>query len=189
VKGKKRVIRIHLPGAALLLLVVLMLLTACTSSGSSNTPGQSTATVVVQATSTPAPPPTPTPRPHYKVGDQAQVGNSWLVTITSAVISSGDSAYQPQEGNRYLVIDVTQQNQSSQALSVNSQTEWVLRDGTGQSYALVMTDYGEPPNGTIDAGASQQGQLVYEVPSSEGQFTLTFASTGGSEQAIWDIQV
>lgn len=179
----------RLAGAALLVLAVPLLLTACTSPGSSKTPGQPAATLVVQTTSTLAHSPTPTPRPHYNVGDQAQVGTSWLVTITSAVISSGDSVYQPQEGDRYLVVNVTQQNQSSQALTVNSQTEWLLRDGTGQSYALVMTDYGEPPNGTIDAGASQQGQLVYEVPSLESQLTLTFAPTGGSEQAIWDIQV
>jgi hypothetical protein len=181
-------IRTRLPGSALLL-VVPLLFTACASSGSGNTPGQPTATIVAQATSTPTLPPMPTPRPHYKVGDQVQIGDSWLVTITNATTSSGDSAYLPKEEDSYLVIDVTQQNQSSQALSVNSQAEWVLRDSMGQSYALVKTDYGEPPNGTIEAGASQQGQLVYEVPSSEHQFTLTFAPTGSSEQAIWDIQV
>lgn len=174
-------------GAALLFLAASLLLTACTFSGSANTPGSSTATTVTQAT--PVPSPTATPRPHYTVGEQVPVGASWLVTLTGVTPSSGDSAYQPQAGNDYLVLEVTQQNRSSQALAVHSQMEWVLHDSAGHSYTLVATDYGEPPSGTIDAGDAQQGQLVYEVPSSEHQFTLTFAPAGGSEQATWDIQV
>lgn len=179
----------RLSGSALLVLVVPLLLTACGSAGVTTIPGAPTTTVGAQATRTATLPPTSTPRPHYQVGEPAQVGDSWLVTLTSATVSSGDSAYQPQAGNHYLVLEVTQQNQSAEALTVNSQTEWMLRDSTGQAYSLVTTDYGAPPSGAIDAGASQQGQLVYEVPSSEQQFTLTFAPAGGSEQATWDIQV
>lgn len=186
-KGRKIIIRTGWPGAALLFLVAPLLLTACNSSGSTNTPGSPTSTSVAQATR--APSPTATPRPHYTVGEQVPVGASWLVTLTSVTPSSGDSAYQPQTGNNYLVLEVTQQNRASQPLAVNSQTEWVLHDSAGHSYALVTTDYGEPPTGTIAAGDAQQGQLVYEVPSSEHQFTLTFTPSGGSEQATWDIQV
>lgn len=171
----------------MLFLTVPLLLTACTSSGSANTPGSPTSTIVAQATH--APLPTATPKPHYKVGEPVPVGASWLVTLTSVTPSSGDSAYQPQAGNDYLVLEVTQQNQSSQPLSVNSQTEWVLHDSAGHAYTLVTTDYGEPPSGTIAAGDAQQGQLVYEVRSLEHQFTVTFTLSGGSEQATWDIQV
>lgn len=172
--------------SALILLVAPVLLMACGASSPAS--GQPGTTVRSPATNT-VPPATPTPVPHFTIGDQVQIGDTWTVTVTDATISSGDSISTPQPGNKYLILDVTQQNRSSQAASIHGAVDWVLNDSMGRPYLLTATDYGEPPNGDVQAGDAQEGQLVYEVPTLEHTFTLAFAPGGGSVQAIWDIQV
>jgi hypothetical protein len=118
-----------------------------------------------------------------------QVGDTWIVIVTDVTLSSGDSVSTPQTGNAYLIVDVTQQNVSSQVVAINGTVDWVVSSSTGHQYTLTQTDYGAPPNGDVQAGDSQEGQLAYEVPLGEHTFALAFAPGGGSVQAIWDLQV
>ena len=132
--------------------------------------------------------PVSTPPPS-KVGEQVEVGTTWLITVTNVSPSSGDDSYTPAEGKQLLIIAISEQNKSSQAASVNGAADWSLRDSAGTSFQVVKTSYGEMPVGGVPAGETSGGELVYEVPVSTHHFTLTFASTSGGGQNIWDISL
>ncbi len=130
----------------------------------------------------------PTQQANFKVGDQVKVGDTWIVTVNSATTSAGDSVFQPGAGNTYLLLDVSLKNVSHQAQDVSSLAQFTLRDSTGQSYTEALTDLGNPPDGTVAAGAPLRGKFVYEVPKSQKVFTFSFqadiTSTGAT---TWDI--
>jgi hypothetical protein len=47
-----------------------------------------------------------------------------------------------------------------------------------------------PPDGKVEAAAPLRGQLVYEVPTSIKDYTLSFqADFTSSGQTIWDIHM
>ena len=96
----------------------------------------------------------------------------------------------PCRANIYLVIDLTMKNLSSQEQNVSSLAQFTFQDATGQQYDEALTDIGHPPDGKVEAGGILRGQLTYEVPTSQHQFTLAFENdllSGG--QTIWDISV
>jgi hypothetical protein len=131
---------------------------------------------------------TPTPRvAQGKVGEPLPVGATWVITLNSATISSGDSSYSPPAGKQLLIFDLSQRNRSSQAALTNGAADWGLRASGGSTFAVVKTDYGELPVESVQAGETSRGELVYEVPDSLHHFTLLFAS--GGSQAAWDISV
>jgi hypothetical protein len=164
---------------SLFLLLLISVFSACASGGSASPPVTGT-----QPHSTPV-----GTQSHAKVGEQVAVGTTWLITITNVSESSGDSSYTPPEGKQLLIFAISEQNRSSQAVSVNGAADWSLRDSAGTSFQVVNTAYGEMPVDSVVAGDTSSGELVYEVPVSTHQFILTFAPTVGGGQNIWDISV
>lgn len=158
----------------LLLLLLVFLFSAC-SNGSVSSP-------VVDTRSS-----TPTPEPHSKVGDQVAVGTTWVITVTGVTLSSGDSSYTPPEGKQLFIIGISEQNRSSQVASVNGAAGWSLQDNTGTAFQLVHSAYGEMPVENVEAGNTSTGDLIYEVPNSARQITLTFTPTSEGGPKIWDI--
>jgi len=164
---------------SLCLLLLISVFSACVGGGSASPPVAGT-----QPDSTPV-----GTQSHAKVGEQVAVGTTWLITITNVAPSSGDSSYTPPVGKQLLIFAISKHNQSSQAVSENGAADWSLRDSTGTPFQVVKTAYGEMPVDSVEAGATSGGELVYEVPVSTHQFTLTFAPTSGGGQNIWDISV
>lgn len=170
--------RIFIPVVVLALTALFVL--AC-GSASDVTNSSSVATGTVAA---------PKPQAHFKVGDQVKVGTTWLITVNSAKTNTGDDFSQPKQGNIYVVVDVTMKNLSSQEQDVSSLGQFTFKDATGQQYNETITDIGQAPDGKVAAGDLLRGQLVYEVPTAQHQFTLAFANDIlSSGQTIWDISI
>lgn len=124
-----------------------------------------------------------------KVGQAVQAGPNYAVTVNSVKTSSGDSVFSPKAGNTYLVIDVTVKNTSSSSQDVSSLINFELQDSTGQKYTEAFTDIGTPPDQTgLAPGGLIRGQLVYEVPTSMHQFTLSYVDLlGDGTLATWSL--
>lgn len=138
--------------------------TSNTPSPSGNTPTSSAITPTTQTTSG-----------NGKIGQAVQAGANYLVTVNSVKTSAGDSVFSPKAGNTYFVIDVTVKNTSTSSQDVSSLINFELQDATGQKYTEAFTDIGTPPDQTgLQPGALIRGQLVYEVPTSMHQFTLSY---------------
>lgn len=133
---------------------------------------------------------TPSTTKHYKVGDQVNVGSTWMVTVNGIKTSQGDLISQPKSGNTFLVVDVSLKNISSQEQNLSSLIQFILQDSTGQKYSETVLSSATPPDGKVEAGSPVRGQMVYEVPASIHQFTLAFQADILSDgQTIWDLSI
>lgn len=152
--------------------------TGTTPSTSGNTPTTSAVTPTSQTSTSGA-----------QVGQTVQAGANYAVTVNSAKTSTGDSVFQPKSGNIYLVIDVTVKNTSASSQDVSSFINFELQDSTGQKYQEAFTDIGTPPDQTgLQPGKLIRGQLVYEVPQSMHQFSMTFTDLlGDGSLASWNL--
>ena len=127
---------------------------------------------------------------HFKVGDEVKVGTTYVVTVNSVKTSQGDDVFQPKSGNTFLIVDVTLKNVSNQEQNVSSLLMFTLKDATGQTYNETIVDNTTPPDGKLEAGDVLRGQLPYEVPQSQHNFTLAFqADITSGGQTIWDLSV
>ncbi len=126
---------------------------------------------------------------HFKVGDQVKVGDTYVVSVNSVKTSAGSDIDQPKAGNDYLIVDVTIKNVSSQEQNFSSDLQFTLKDSTGQKYTQTIISNATPPDGKIAAGDLLRGQMAFEVPTSQKNFTLAFESDiFGSGQTIWDLK-
>lgn len=127
---------------------------------------------------------------HHHVGEQVSVASTYLVTVNSVTTSSGDQFLPPKAGDTFLIVDVTFKNISNQEQFVSSLTQFSLKDTTGQQYLPSFTGGGVPPDGKLEPGDLLRGQLSYEVPLSQNDFTLSFDATQfGSGLTIWDLSI
>jgi hypothetical protein len=127
---------------------------------------------------------------HFKVGDQVKVGDTFVVTVNSVKTSKGDQFIKPKSGNMFFVVDVTIKNASKAEQNVSSLLSFEMKDGTGQKYTETILSDLTPPDGKIEAGGLLKGQMPYEVPSSQHDFTFSFqADITSSGQTIWDLRV
>lgn len=157
-----------------LCLPLLIILTACGESQSATSSGPGGVM--------------PTPTPHFKVGETANVGSTWQITIQSVSTSKGSEVLIPSDaGDVFVLINVALNNTSKQEQELYGGL-WTLRGPDGTAYSTIMSS--EPPSGKIEAGTPAKGTLGYEAPGSVKAFRLAFDnSTWASGQTIWDITV
>ena len=170
--------RVFIP-VVILALTALFVLACGSASDATNSGTAATGTVAA-----------PRSAAHFKVGDQVKIGSTWLITVNSAQTNAGDAVSQPNQGNTYVVVDLTMKNLSSQEQDVSSLLQFTFKDATGQKYDEALTDIGQSPDGKVAAGDLLRGQLVYEVSTAQHQFTLAFENDIiSSGQTIWDISI
>ncbi|GAC1374091.1 MAG: hypothetical protein NVSMB44_42210 [Ktedonobacteraceae bacterium] len=129
---------------------------------------------------------------HFAVGQVVKVDDTWNVTVNSVKTSQGDQFSVPKSGNTYIIIDVSMKNISTQEQDVSSLLSFNLLDSTGQKYTEAITTMSDihPPDGKVEVGSPLRGQLVYEVPISTKDYTLSFqADITSSGQTLWDIHI
>ncbi len=167
----------------ILTLAIVFALSACGGTMYTATPATPT------ETATQSPSPTTAPQEHFKVGDVVTDMKTWEITVLKVATSKGSEYDQPKAGNHFLVITVKLKNISQEEQHVSSDLQFTLRDTEGYQYTESYLDSAKPsPGGKVEAGGLVSGDLVYDVPVSMHQFTLSFESNiFQSGQAIWDI--
>lgn len=129
---------------------------------------------------------------HFKVGQVVKVGDTWEVTVNSAKKSQGDDFSKPDAGNMFVIVNVTVKNISNQEQDISSLANFSFKaaDGTQGQTAILTSGVSPSPDGKVAAGDKVKGDLVYQVPASQKQFTLAFESDIlSSGQTIWDINL
>jgi hypothetical protein len=127
---------------------------------------------------------------HFKVGQVVKVGNKWELTVNGVKLSKGDALSKPEAGNTYVVTNVTVKNIGNREESLSSIAQFKIKakDGTQGRLALLTSGVTPPPDGKLAAGDVVKGDLVYELPASQKNFTLSFQSDLiSSGQTIWDL--
>lgn len=100
------------------------------------------------------------------------------VTVNGVSNPPGDSFNRPKEGNQFVVLDITLQNQGAVAMNVSSLLQMWLKDATGQLYTIdymaVVAAGGTPPEGEIAPGETIRGQIGFQVPVDAQNLVFAF---------------
>ena len=109
-----------------------------------------------------------------------------LVTVNGMRRWIGDSTNRPQEGNEYLILDITVANSGSKAEAFLFDAARIT-DSAGKQYAGVdIPTIKRPPTSVIEPGRTTNGEWSVEVPKSATGLVmlLDFMSTGADKVEI-----
>jgi len=107
-----------------------------------------------------------------RTGAELQVGETFssgdLEFVVNGVSMDGGSGFfTPDEGNTFLLIDVSVINNGSESASISSMMMFTLRDSHGFSYSISISAVAAGRgglDGDVMAGSTLRGELGFEVP-------------------------
>jgi hypothetical protein len=116
----------------------------------------------------------------YKVGDQVQLKNS-VITVNSVEFSQGGQFTKPNEGNEWINLNITIQNNSSSQQYVTTLGQMFVRDASGNSYQVAVTNktmenINSSLDGAVIANSKRTGWVGFEIP--KGSTGLQFQYNG-----------
>lgn len=103
----------------------------------------------------------------YAVGETVTIGD-FTLTVNEVTFPEGDNFNKPNDGKKFVVVDVTFENVSGESANLSSLLQMTLRDSTGQKYDVDLmassASGGSSPDGELVAGEKLRGQVGYQVP-------------------------
>ncbi|GCE03974.1 DUF4352 domain-containing protein [Dictyobacter aurantiacus] len=161
-----------------------------TTSTSSPTTQANTSTPTAQAT-TPSTTTQSSDQGNHKVGETVKVNDNWTAQLLDVKTTPGNDIIKPKPGNVFVVVHLSLKNTSSQTQNMSSLLCFKLQDKNGQAYnETIDPDAGTTPDGKVSANSPLAGSIVYEVPSSQHNFTLQFTpDITSNDMANWDFSI
>lgn len=103
----------------------------------------------------------------FAVGDVISAGDTVLVVLGWEDVA-GDSFSQPDEGQKFIAVDLMLVNQGDDPVAVSSIMQMELRDDTAQRYTpdlLASSATGaSSPEGELSPGERMRGKVGFQVP-------------------------
>lgn len=125
----------------------------------------------------------------FAVGDTVAMGDLEHV-LHGARWSEGDEFFGPEEGERWIVLDVELTNTGDSSEAISSMIMWTFVDSENRSRDLEITgDEQGSLDGELGAGRSMRGEIAYSLPADDsGPWELVFEpQLLGFGQAIYTI--
>ncbi|NOZ71637.1 MAG: DUF4352 domain-containing protein [Chloroflexi bacterium] len=132
-----------------------------------------------QTSETEAPASTSTPQgpETYKVGDVISIGNMVMVVLGWETVD-GDEFNKPDEGKRFIAVDVLFVNQGTKADSISTMLQMGLKDDTGQKYSVDLMAQvaasSSSVDGEISPGERLRGKVGFQVPQDASGLVFVF---------------
>jgi hypothetical protein len=103
---------------------------------------------------------------------------SLRITIHGVKRTQGDGIFTAEEGNEYLIVDVTLENMDKEEHYV-SRFYSVITDSTGAEYdpTIQLKDTAPSPEKTLAPGEQARGEMVYEVDASATGLEFVYTPT------------
>ncbi|AQL42016.1 hypothetical protein BV210_04465 [Halorientalis sp. IM1011] len=104
----------------------------------------------------------------YETGDTLDYQDTRF-TVNSVRTSSGEGFAQPDEGNEFVLVDVTVENTGDDELTVSTLLQMELKDGRGRTYDISIvgasvSDRDFSQGDPIPPGGRRRGEVVFEAP-------------------------
>ena len=112
----------------------------------------------------------------FGVGDTAEY-RGVKVTLNSITENTGSQFNKPTDGNVFLLVNFTIENNTDTDLVVSSMLSFdAYQDGysTNMSLSALIEKSGEQLDGTIAPGKKMQGTIGYEVPATYTEFEINY---------------
>lgn len=124
----------------------------------------------------------------YRIGDTVAMGELEH-TLNGARWSAGDEWFGPEDGERWLVLDIEVTNTGGSSEPVSSLIMWTLVDSENRTVDMtITTDERGSLDGELGAGRSMRGEVAYAVSDAGDAWELLFEpDVFGFGQAIYAI--
>ncbi|ELZ22339.1 hypothetical protein C475_17543 [Halosimplex carlsbadense 2-9-1] len=104
----------------------------------------------------------------YAVGDTVEFRETRF-TPNEVRTSTGGEYFGPDEGNEFVIVDITVENSSDQELAISTLLQTDLKDQEGRTYgvsisALAEIDRGFSQGNPIAPNSTRRGEIAFEVP-------------------------
>jgi Domain of unknown function (DUF4352) len=113
----------------------------------------------------------------FQPGAPIALGDTYL-TVNSVSYPEGGQFNPPDEGFRYLVVDLTLENKSSAAISISSGLQMFVKDSSSRKYDIdlkaILASGGSLPEGELIPGEKLRGQAAFQVPVNASGFIFVF---------------
>ena len=113
----------------------------------------------------------------YEVGDIIQVNDTLLVVLGWDQPAGGDFN-PPDEGKKYLVVDMIIANQGEKSFNSSPVFQMSLKASTGQKYNLNgkanLASGSNQPNGEVNPGEFIRGKVGFHVPEDQTNFIFVY---------------
>jgi len=113
----------------------------------------------------------------FNIGDVIAMGTTNL-TVNEVQYPAGDQYNKPNDGFKFLVVDLTIENQGATAITVSTFLQMSLKDASGQNYDVdfgaSMASGGSSPDGEISPGEKLRGQVGFQVPENVTDLVFVF---------------
>lgn len=113
----------------------------------------------------------------FAVGDVIEIGDLSL-TVHGVTFPTGDEFTQPDEDQRFVVVDVAVENRTDATQNISSLLQMELKDATGQAYDVDLmaqvASGGTSPDGELAPGETLRGQVGFQVPSDATGLVFVF---------------
>ena len=113
----------------------------------------------------------------FQVGAAIDLGDKYL-TVNSVSWPEGGQFNPPDEGFRFLVVDVAIENKSSEAINIASGLQMFVKDSASRKYDIdlkaVIASGGSLPDGELIPGEKLRGQAAFQVPANTSGFIFVF---------------
>jgi hypothetical protein len=139
--------------------------------------------------------PTDTPVPEgsttYQIGDIISIGDTVMVVL-GWDSPPGDDFNKPDEGKKFVAVELLLVNQGSEPASISSLLQMSLKDETGQKYdvdLMASSAAGSSgPDGEISPGERVRGKVGFQVPQNTAGLVFVFdAAVFGTGKVFVDL--
>jgi hypothetical protein len=124
--------------------------------------------------------PKETVQPIYKLHDRVYI-QEWdlILTVNEIITIEGTKGFpQPEDGYKFVAIDVTFKNQGTQEITLNSKQQMKLKDALGQTYDDDIKAYiaaqSNLPDGKLFPEQRLNTKLGYQIPNDVKELNFVF---------------
>lgn len=113
-------------------------------------------------------------RTEFYLNELVEIGDL-VVSLNEVVESDGKEFFEPDEGNKYVILDLTFYNTGSEAYALSSMLGFEFVDNDGYTYDTSWTaPIKGGLDGTILPGRQLRGQVGFEIPEGSTAAELLF---------------
>ena len=101
----------------------------------------------------------------YKVGDVVKIGDyTFSVNSFEDNAASGNEYLKPKEGNKFVKINLTIENNGKEKTAISTMLQMYLKDSEGTRFKQTFLMDQKQIDGELLAGDKIKGDVAYEVP-------------------------
>lgn len=131
----------------------------------------------------------------HSVGDTVEYGDVSVTVNDVSVADQLGSFATPEEGNEYVVVDITTENNTGEPQHISTLLQMLIKDGTGRSYQEDLTatsqlDRAYEEGSPVADGEARRGKLAYQIEKGLGPLYWVFEFTLWTEgdKTFWKLR-